>query len=103
MYDPMSPKVNSSVQVWIHNSRLHLVPLSHVSPPSSKARRRKYAPHPDDDGNDDLEDNEDFITAVDAVKLVRDPHVDTTAPRSVDEAVWQRIDGYVFLVDARYT
>ena len=98
MYDPMSPKVNSSVQVWIHNSRLHLVPLSHVSPPSSKATRRKYASHPEDGSNDDLDDNEDLISAAHAVQLVRDLLVNTTAPQNVEQAVWRRIDGYVSLI-----
>ena len=41
------------------------------------------------------EENDDFITAVDAVKLVRDPLVDTLAPQNVQDIVWKRISGYV--------
>ena len=97
MYDPMSPKVNSSVQVWIHNSRLHLVPLSHVSPPSSNKRRRKYinVRDSDDEENDGAEEQSQFIAATDAIKLVRDPLVDTAAPRNVEDVVWGRISGCV--------
>ncbi|KAI0768553.1 SGT1-domain-containing protein [Trametes elegans] len=88
---------NAENRVWIHNSRLHLVPLSHVSAPSSKTRRRRYLPHQGDDeeaGLNDAEDEEDFITATDAVKLVRDPLIQTTAPEKVEQTVWQRISGY---------
>ncbi|EJF66458.1 hypothetical protein DICSQDRAFT_176292 [Dichomitus squalens LYAD-421 SS1] len=87
---------NAENRVWIHSSRLHLVPLSHVSPPSSKTRR-KYVPYGDDDTEnqmDESEENHDFITAADAVKLVRDPLVDTLAPQNVQDVVWKRISGY---------
>ncbi|KAI0724281.1 SGT1 protein-domain-containing protein [Cerioporus squamosus] len=87
---------NAENRVWIHNSRLHLVPLSHVSPPSSKPRRRKYIPHRESDDEDKLENEEegDFITATDAVRLVRDPLMDTAAPQNVQDVVWKRISGY---------
>ncbi|KAH9890964.1 SGT1-domain-containing protein [Cubamyces lactineus] len=88
---------NAENRVWIHDSRLHLVPLSHVSAPSSKNRRRRYLPHQSAEEGEELhedEDEEDFISATDAVKLVRDPLVDTTAPSKVEEVVWKRIAGY---------
>ncbi|KAI0374444.1 SGT1-domain-containing protein [Pilatotrama ljubarskyi] len=88
---------NAENRVWIHNSRLHLIPLSHVSPPSSKTRRRKYLPHQsagDEEELNENEDEQDFITATDAVKLVRDPLVETTAPEKVEQVVWRRISGY---------
>ncbi|KAI0359104.1 SGT1-domain-containing protein [Trametes cingulata] len=88
---------NAENRVWIHNSRLHLIPLSHVSAPSSKTRRRRYLPHQSAEDEEELnenEDEEDFITATDAVKLVRDPLVQTTAPEKVEEVVWMRISGY---------
>ncbi|KAI0662562.1 SGT1-domain-containing protein [Cubamyces menziesii] len=87
---------NAENRVWIHNSRLHLVPLSHVSAPSSKTRRRRYLPHQSAEEEElhEDEDEDDFITATDAVKLVRDPLVDTTSPSKVEEVVWKRIAGY---------
>ncbi|TFK89759.1 SGT1-domain-containing protein [Polyporus arcularius HHB13444] len=87
---------NAENRVWIHNSRLHLIPLSHVSPPSSKSRRRKYIPRGESDEEDNMENDEDsdFITAADAVRLVRDPLVDTAAPNNVQDVVWKRISGY---------
>ncbi|EIW64525.1 SGT1-domain-containing protein [Trametes versicolor FP-101664 SS1] len=88
---------NAENRVWIHNSRIHLVPLSHVSPPSSKTHRRRYLPHQGDEDEEALyenEDGEDFITAHDAVKLVRDPLARTTAPETVEQTVWKRISGY---------
>ncbi|RPD63222.1 SGT1-domain-containing protein [Lentinus tigrinus ALCF2SS1-6] len=87
---------NAENRVWIHNSRIHLVPLSHVSPPSSKSRRRKYITRGDSDDEDNLENEEDaeFITATDAVRLVRDPMIVTAAPQNVQDVVWKRISGY---------
>ncbi|KAI0757270.1 SGT1-domain-containing protein [Daedaleopsis nitida] len=84
---------NAENRVWIHNSRLHLIPLSHVSPPSSKKRRRKYLSNRDSDDEEEGDD-EETLTAADAVKLVRDPLMDTTAPDGVEAAVWKRISGY---------
>ncbi|KAI0651586.1 SGT1-domain-containing protein [Trametes meyenii] len=88
---------NAENRVWIHNSRLHLIPLSHVSAPSSKTRRRRYVLHQDteeDEGIDQNEDDEDFLAAIDAVRLVREPRSGTTAPDKVEQIVWQRILGY---------
>ncbi|KAF8887981.1 SGT1 protein-domain-containing protein [Gymnopilus junonius] len=84
---------NSENRVWIHNSRLHLIPLSHNSPPSRQRRRRKLPGAADSD--DDAEvDNEDFIAGEDAIKLVRNSSIDTLAPAEVEKIVWQRISGY---------
>ncbi|KAI1797621.1 SGT1 protein-domain-containing protein [Ganoderma leucocontextum] len=88
---------NAENRVWIHNSHLHLVPLSHISSPSSKTRRRKYVSRQDNDDEDNIaedQDNDEFITAVDAVKLVREPLADTLAPQNVQDVVWKRISGY---------
>ncbi|KAF8975522.1 SGT1 protein-domain-containing protein [Cyathus striatus] len=85
---------NSENRVWIYNSRLHLIPLTHISPPSRKRWRRKLpgAAESDDEGTDDLE--RDWISSIDAVKLVRDLTVDTTASPAVEKLVWSRISGY---------
>ncbi|KAH9922003.1 SGT1 protein-domain-containing protein [Epithele typhae] len=75
--------------------RLHLVPLSHVSPPSGKTRRKKYDSREDSDEENGVDGKEsDSITAADAIRLVRDPLVDTFAPENVQAAVWKRIAGY---------
>jgi hypothetical protein len=84
------------IQVWIYGSHLHLVPLLHVSPPSRDGHRRRFPNSKDTEDKDDnigqLED-EDWITAQDALTLVRDPTVDTQAPSEVEQLVWQRISG----------
>lgn len=72
------------------------MPLSHVSAPSSKRRRRGYprAADSDDEGEGVKQsDEEDFIAAQDAIGLVRDPRADTLAPGPVEEAVWKKISG----------
>jgi hypothetical protein len=85
-----------SDQVWIYASRLHLIPLLHASPPSSKRRRSRY-PSARDSDNEDVTgaDDEDFISVSDALRLVRDVDVDTEAPTNVQTAVWRRIDRHV--------
>ncbi|KAI9066682.1 SGT1-domain-containing protein [Trametes sanguinea] len=86
---------NAENRVWIHNSRLHLIPLSHVSAPSARNRRRRYLPHQSEEEEEQLEnEEEEYILATDAVKLVRDPLVETTAPENVEQTVWKRISGY---------
>ncbi|KAH9947701.1 SGT1-domain-containing protein [Amylocystis lapponica] len=85
---------NAENRVWIYASHLHLVPPSHVSAPSSKPRRHKYYNAQESDDEGDVADDEDFLTAEDSLKLVRDPSVDTTAPPDVEKLVWQRISGY---------
>lgn len=83
-------------QVWIYSSRLHLIPISHVSPPSRKRRRRRLpgAKESDDEGDGNIEDDDDdFIVVEDALKLVRDASVHTMAPPNVEKTVWQRISG----------
>ncbi|KAI0823078.1 SGT1-domain-containing protein [Trametes gibbosa] len=85
---------NSENRVWIHNSRLHLIPLSHVSAPSSKTRRRRQQDTEEREESDEPYDEQEFITATDAVKLVRDPLVQTLAPERVEQVAWMRITGY---------
>ncbi|KAF9056667.1 SGT1 protein-domain-containing protein [Panaeolus papilionaceus] len=86
---------NSENRVWIHDSRLHLIPLSYVSPPSSRQTRRKLPgkTESDDEGLGETDDDS-FLSITDAVRLVRDPPSDTFAPQEVQRAVWQRIAGY---------
>ena len=69
------------------------MPLSHVSPPSKKRRRRLQNSN-DRDGeeyNVDQDEDKDWIAAQDALRLVRDPTVHTQASSAVEQLVWQRI------------
>jgi hypothetical protein len=86
--------MNCFTKVWIHKSRLHLIPLAHVSLKSGE-RRRQNLSH-DSDG-ESLENgaNDEFIATSDALKLIRDPHTDTLAPPAVEKLVWDRISGFV--------
>ncbi|KAI0322311.1 SGT1-domain-containing protein [Amylostereum chailletii] len=87
---------NAENRVWIYNSHLHLIPLSHVSPPSSKRRRRRLpgANESDDEGDAVHVDEDDFLSLPQALQLVRDHSIDTSAPPTVERAVWKRITGY---------
>ncbi|KAH0590386.1 hypothetical protein H2248_000555 [Termitomyces sp. 'cryptogamus'] len=87
---------NSENRVWIYSSRLHLIPISHISPPSRKRHRRQLpGSHEDEDRDHDrMEDDDGYISAQCAIGLVRDPSVPTFAPNAVETMVWQRISGY---------
>ncbi|KDR84832.1 hypothetical protein GALMADRAFT_233248 [Galerina marginata CBS 339.88] len=86
---------NSENRVWIYNSRLHLIPLSRVSPPSRKRNRRKLPGAADsDDEITEAGDDDTFIATEDAVSIVRDPIINTLAPPEVEKIVWKRISGY---------
>ncbi|KAK0473266.1 SGT1 protein-domain-containing protein [Armillaria novae-zelandiae] len=88
---------NSENRVWIYSSHLHLIPLSHISPPSRRRRRRKI---PASKGNDEedyaIQDevDDDFIAVEDALKLVRDTSVETRSSIAVENHVWDRISQY---------
>ncbi|KAJ7102279.1 SGT1 protein-domain-containing protein [Mycena belliarum] len=84
---------NSENRVWIYGSQLHLIPLSHVSPPSRKRLRRKLPGKPDSDDEDEAEPK-DFIAIEDALVLLRDETVHTLASAEVQTVVWARINGY---------
>ncbi|KAF9474292.1 SGT1-domain-containing protein [Pholiota conissans] len=86
---------NSENRVWIYNSHLHLIPLSHVSPSHRKRYPRKIPGAADSDEEDNIvAEDESFIAAEDAVYLVRDTSTDTLAPPSIEKIVWNRISGY---------
>ncbi|KAG9047970.1 hypothetical protein FS837_001042 [Tulasnella sp. UAMH 9824] len=87
---------NSENRVWIYQSNLHLIPLEHVSPPSasSKTSRRKLPRHEDADTERDAPDEADFITIEHAVRLIRDPDIDTKASGNIQGAIHRRTRGY---------
>lgn len=78
--------------MWIYGAHLHLIPLSHVSAPSSKPKRPQVKSlGEDEDGLD--EENEDYISVPDAIKVVRDMSVATQASAEIEKAVGKRIHG----------
>ncbi|GAA5854531.1 hypothetical protein JCM9279_000833 [Rhodotorula babjevae] len=84
---------NAANRVWIHQGRLHLVPLEHTSPvPFADAPKTSAADEPLNPSFDP--DDDAFLDRAAAILLVRDPAVDTLAPPDVEAAVWARIDGY---------
>ncbi|KAG6910578.1 hypothetical protein DXG01_009529 [Tephrocybe rancida] len=87
---------NSENRVWIYSSRMHLIPISHVSPPSRKRHRRQLPGANEDEDRDqnNIEDDDEYISAQDSITLVRDPSVPTFAPDPVEATVWRRILGY---------
>ncbi|KAG1773045.1 SGT1-domain-containing protein [Suillus occidentalis] len=87
---------NSENRVWIYSGILHLIPLQHTSAPSKPKRRRIFPGAKDSDDEGDIvgDDLEEYLAIDDAIKLVRDATVETRAPRTVENTVWQRISGY---------
>ncbi|KAJ3849925.1 SGT1 protein-domain-containing protein [Lentinula lateritia] len=86
---------NSENRVWIYSSRLHLIDISHVSPPSRKPRRRHEISGRNDEEDEYMaEELEDYIATEDALKLIRDPDIDTFAPSVVERIIWNRISEY---------
>ena len=69
------------------------MPLSYISPHSSRPakRQRPGRDQNDDEGNDPAEDDDNYISLNDALKVVRDDLVQTRAPGKVENAVWGRI------------
>ncbi|KAI5124417.1 hypothetical protein M0805_008301 [Coniferiporia weirii] len=86
---------NSENRVWIYRSDLHLIPLSYLSSPSTRAQqRRKIDGHESDEGeNLGDDDGEGWLNVQDALKALKSNET-TNAPNDVQEAVWKRISGY---------
>ncbi|KAG2350677.1 SGT1-domain-containing protein [Suillus weaverae] len=87
---------NSEHRVWIYSGILHLIPLQYISSPSKPKRRRRFPGSKDSDDEGDIvgDDLEEYLAIDDALKLVRDATVETRAPRTVENTVWQRTSGY---------
>ena len=69
------------------------MPLSYISPPSCRPakRQRPGRDQSDDEDNDLVEDDDNYISPKDALTVVRDDPVQTRAPNKVESAVWDRI------------
>ncbi|KAF5374874.1 hypothetical protein D9758_000058 [Tetrapyrgos nigripes] len=87
---------NSDNRVWIYNSHLHLIDVSHISPPSRNPRRRKSdgIDSDDDEAQMQVEEEDEYLAADDALKLLRDTTTKTVAPVKVEETIWDRISEY---------
>lgn len=64
-------------QVWLHDGQLHLIPLQHTSPAPQTL---------------DPDDAKSYLSPADAVSLVQNPTVNTSAPEAVQDAVFNRIN-----------
>ncbi|KAJ7596676.1 SGT1 protein-domain-containing protein [Mycena floridula] len=88
---------NSENRVWIYQSHVHLIPLLHASTPS-RARRRRVIPggrRDEDEDNATIDhDDESYIAVDDALRIVRDPALDTLSPSQTEALIWRRISGY---------
>ncbi|KAL5495628.1 hypothetical protein ACEPAI_1091 [Sanghuangporus weigelae] len=86
---------NSENRIWLYRGNLHHIPLSYLSAPSTKPkRRRKLGGHESDEGEDFMDGDDDgWLNIQDALKALKsgDP---TEARGEVQEAVWKRISGY---------
>ncbi|GAA5894726.1 uncharacterized protein JCM6883_002191 [Sporobolomyces salmoneus] len=82
---------NAANRLWIHQGHLHLIPLEHKSelPFASGGGDSTTTMNPSFDPDED-----GFIDRNTAVSLVRDPTINTRAPKEVEETVWARINGY---------
>lgn len=75
---------------------MHLIPLTYLSAPSTRAsQRRKVGGHDSDDGDGLGDDDEGWLNVGDALQALRssDP---TEVSTSVQEAIWKRISGYAY-------
>ena len=86
----LSKLIQSTVQVWISQGRLHLLPLSYVSPSTTTPKLRRQLNEQDRDLGTSPEHRQ-YISFEDAVKFVRDPLQDTQAHADVQNAIVSRI------------
>ncbi|KZT61276.1 SGT1-domain-containing protein [Calocera cornea HHB12733] len=90
---------NAENRVWIYKNELHLIPLSHTSPPSSRphpSRSLNTASDEDDDGSPSFSDSSTYLSLPTALQLVRSPSPSTrtTAPAAVQSALLARLARY---------
>lgn len=74
------------------------MPLSHVSPSSSRpAKRQIPGRNQSDDEGIELSEDDNYISVEDALKVVRDESQQTRAPTETENAVWNRVLRYEHL------
>ncbi|KAG6869161.1 hypothetical protein C0993_012260 [Termitomyces sp. T159_Od127] len=79
-------------------------PNTYVLEGRMRRYRRQLPGAPEDEDRDvnTIEDEDGYISAQDAIRLVRDPSVPTFAPEPVESTVWQRISGTVKMTRTAY-
>ncbi|KAI0094564.1 SGT1 protein-domain-containing protein [Irpex rosettiformis] len=86
---------NAVNRVWLYNSHIHLIPLSHISAANAKEQYRRYNLSYQGEGEDHtLDDLEEFLSAQDANMVLRDLLANTRVSDNVENTIWKRISGY---------
>ncbi|KAF9519810.1 hypothetical protein BS47DRAFT_997934 [Hydnum rufescens UP504] len=87
---------NAENRVWMYKSHLHLIPILYTTSPHVPRHRRSLPGRTEDsDGEgDDPHSDDEYLGPADALRLLRDPLVDTLAPPEVEVRAWERIRGY---------
>ncbi|KAH8120600.1 SGT1-domain-containing protein [Phellopilus nigrolimitatus] len=84
---------NAENRVWIYRSKLHIIPLSYLSPPSTRSHSRRALGGDESDEGENFGDDEGWLNVPDALKVLRSDS-NTEALKSVQDSVWKRISGY---------
>ncbi|KAJ7071503.1 SGT1-domain-containing protein [Mycena amicta] len=85
---------NAENRVWIYSSQIHIIPLTHISPPSRKPQRRRLPGKSDSDDEGTNEGDEAFISVENALSVLRDGSIDTLASPDVQNIIQKRINEY---------
>jgi len=79
--------------VWIYQDHLHIVPIQYISAPNAKREKRRAVHEVDSDNeSSDKDVDSHYISSEEALKLVRNPKIDTLAPKEVEQAALRRIE-----------
>ncbi|KAG8742893.1 hypothetical protein FRC12_015236 [Ceratobasidium sp. 428] len=90
--EPWITPENAENRVWIHKGELHLVPLQHVSDPSTRPPGQIKGEL--GESLDIQEELAPYLNAEDAIGLVLDEKVLTLADERVQQAAWNRVVKY---------
>ena len=84
-------------QVWLYRNHMHLIPIFYTSSPNVPRRRRQLPGTQDsdaEDGGPSQADDDEYLGVADALKILRDPSVDSVATSEVEARMWDRISKY---------